>query len=310
MNNQYKYFGQHLTARMSRELIQELFEGQTVQKQEIANAVDKTHLERGGLTAEDPVTTALTAMKRSGLAENLESDLWSIIFQTEERIRISTLDKFTKWAAQFDSGEGSEQYLFRGVSSADYKIDASAYRRIKKGRNSDERQEGDFEKFLQINRDLIRDARFRGHGWKNGRKLEDLEVLAEFQHYGAATFLMDFTYNALVALWFACKESSADGSKYGKVVAVTPNDPKFRGSTQEFSVIELDTLQKKIDTLQKKNDILSLDNKKLYGNLDSSKTSALSRNNPSSCLRYSKLKLILMKNVSLTRTVKRTFGSP
>ncbi len=257
MNNQYKYLGQHLTARMSRELIQELFEGQTVQKQKIANAVGNAHLERGGLASEDPVTTALTAMKRSGLAENPEPDLWSIISQTEDRIRISTLDEFTKWAAQFDSGEGSEQYLFRGVSSADYKIDASAYRRVKKGRDSDEEQEGDFEKFLQINKDLIRDARFRGHGWKNGRELEDLEVLAEFQHYGAATFLMDFTYNVLVALWFACKESSKDSSKDGKVVAVRPNDPKFIGRTGEFSIITLDSLRKKIDQL-------SLDNRKLY----------------------------------------------
>ena len=264
MNNQYKYLGQHLTARMSRELIQELFEGQTVQKQEIANAVDKAHLERGGLAADDPVTTALSAMKGSGLAENPESDFWSIISQTEDRIRISTLDEFTKWADQFDSEENPKQYLFRGVSSADYKIDASAYRRIKKGRDGEDQQDGDFEKFLQINKDLIREARFRGHGWKNGRELEDLEILAEFQHYGAATFLMDFTYNALVALWFACKESSADGSKDGKVVAVTPSDPKFRGGTQEFSVIELDTLEKKIDTLQEKNDTLSLDNKKLY----------------------------------------------
>ncbi|MDD9973252.1 MAG: tetratricopeptide repeat protein [Candidatus Poribacteria bacterium] len=257
VNNQYQYSEQPLTAGIAQELIQELFEGQTVQKQEIANAVDNTHLERGGLASEDPVTTALTAMKRSGLAENQESDLWSIISQTEDRIRISTLDEFTKWAAQFDSGEGSEQYLFRGVSSADYKIDASAYRRIKKERNSDERQEGDFEKFLQINKDLIRDARFRGHDRKNGRKLKDLEVLAEFQHYGAATFLMDFTYNALVALWFACKESSKDSSKDGKVVAVPPNDPKFIGRTGEFSIITLDSLGKKIDQL-------SLNNKQLY----------------------------------------------
>ena len=96
MNNQYKYFGQHLTARMSRELIQELFAGQTIHKQEIIKAVDEAHLERGGLAPEDPVTAALSAMKGSGLAENPESDFWSIIFQTEERSRISTLDEFTK----------------------------------------------------------------------------------------------------------------------------------------------------------------------------------------------------------------------
>ena len=92
---------------------------------------------------------------------------------------------------------------------------------------------------------------------KNGRKLEDLEVLAEFQHYGAATFLMDFTYNTLVALWFACKEGSNGNSKDGKVVAVNPNDPKFIQGTQEFKIITLDLLEKKIDEF-------SLDNRKLY----------------------------------------------
>ena len=151
----------------------------------------------------------------------------------------------------------SKQNLFRGVSSADYKIYASAYRRIKKGRGSDEEQDGDFDQFLQINKDLIRDARFRGHDRKDRRKLEDLEVLAEFQHYGAATFLMDFTYNALVALWFACKKSSGNIQKDGKVVAVPPNDPKFIGQTGEFSVITLDSLEEKIDKL-------TLDNERLY----------------------------------------------
>ena len=49
MNNQYRYVGQSLTPRMARELIQELFSGQTAQKQEIIRVVDETHLERGGL---------------------------------------------------------------------------------------------------------------------------------------------------------------------------------------------------------------------------------------------------------------------
>ena len=244
MDNQYQCFGVDLTTDCARKLIQELFKGQTIRRREIVNAVFEQHHERGGMNSgvrPSVIQSALKGMKGSGIAANPEHGVWYITYY------IRTLSEFTEWAAQFDSGEGSKQYLFRGVSSTDYKIDASAYRRIKKGRNSNDQQDGDFEKFLQINRDLIIDARFRGHDRKNGRKLEDLEVLAEFQHYGAATFLMDFTYNALVALWFACKESSKDSSKDGKVVAVAPNDPKFIGGTQEFSVITLELLEKKID---------------------------------------------------------------
>ena len=254
MNNQYQCFGRDLTTNCARKLIQELFKGQTLHRREIVTAVFEQHHERGGTNSgarPSVIQSALKGMKESGLAANPERGVWYITYY------IKTLNEFMEWASQFDSGENSKQYLFRGVSSADYRIDASAYRRIKKGRNNDEHQDGDFEKFLQINKDLIREARFRGHDRKDGRKLEELEVLAEFQHYGAATFLMDFTYNALVALWFACKESSENVPKDGKVVAVTPSDPKFIGGTQGFSVIELETLQKKIDDF-------SLDNKKLY----------------------------------------------
>ena len=261
MNNQYQCFGKDLTTDCARKLIQELFKGQTIQRREIVTAVFEQHHKRGGTRSgvhPNVIHSALKGMKESGLAANPERGVWYIAYY------VKTLNGFMKWAAQFDSREDSKQYLFRGVSSADYKIDASAYRRIKKGRHSEDQQDGDFEKFLQINNDLIRDARFRGYDRKNGRKLEDLEVLAEFQHYGAATFLMDFTYNALVALWFACKKSSGNVPKDGKVVAVPPNDPKFIGRAGEFSIITLETLEKKIDQLSPDNERLYLDNKRLY----------------------------------------------
>ena len=180
MNNQYQCFDRDLTTDCARKLIQELFKGQTVRRREIVNAVFEQHHECGGMNSgvrPNVIQSALKGMKESGLAANPGHGVWYITYY------IKTLNEFMEWAAQFDSGEDSKQYLFRGVSSADYKIDASAYRRIKKGRDDNEEQVDDFEKFLQINKDLIREARFRGHDWKSGRKLEDLEVLAEFQHY-------------------------------------------------------------------------------------------------------------------------------
>lgn len=42
-------------------------------------------------------------------------------------MEIVTLSGFIEWAAQFDDG----QYLFRGVSNEKYKIEPSAYRRLK-----------------------------------------------------------------------------------------------------------------------------------------------------------------------------------
>ena len=82
MNNQYKYVEKSLTPNIARELIQELFAGQTIQKQEIVRIVDETHLERGGLARRakrhHPVTMALSKMKRSGQADNPRQGHWLI----------------------------------------------------------------------------------------------------------------------------------------------------------------------------------------------------------------------------------------
>ena len=59
----------------------------------------------------------------------------------------------------------------------------------------------------------------RGYDEKNGRKLSHLEMLAELQHYGAATCLMDFSYSAQIALWFACQQSK----KISQVSKKPPN---------------------------------------------------------------------------------------
>ena len=48
-----------------------------------------------------------------------------------------------------------------------------------------------------------------------------MELLAELQHYGAATCLIDFTNSALIALWFACHK---EAGKAGKVVAMVTDD--------------------------------------------------------------------------------------
>ena len=55
------------------------------------------------------------------------------------------------------------------------------------------------------------------------RNLSPLECLAHLQHNGVATGLIDFTFNPLVALWFACADQKTDTD--GKVV-VLKNDPE------------------------------------------------------------------------------------
>ena len=237
MNSQYKYYQQSLTPDMAQELIIELFADQTVQKQEIVKVVDETHRERGGhpaMSVHHPVTRVLSVMKKSGLVQNPSLGFWIILSSNKVVTQITTLNEFMEWAQQFDSGA----YLFRGVPNEEYRIEASAFRRPKE-------VDRDFEKFLQINRDLIREACLHGYDVKDGRKLKDLEILAEAQHFEAATCLIDFTYNALIALWFACQPDSKtphDSPKppNGKVFAVQNKLPGFREITPEL-------LEKQID---------------------------------------------------------------
>ena len=138
--------------------------------------------------------------------------------------RVKTLSGFMKWVEQFNDG----QYLFRGVSKDTHKMEASAYRRLP------ETDRNNPSKLLKINQALIDKARLLGHDQKDGHRLSDLELLAELQHFGAATCLIDFTRNAQIALWFACQQSST-GEANGKVFAVRANDPvRFKTVTPKL----------------------------------------------------------------------------
>ena len=189
-----------LVPSIAEQLILELFAGQTKELQVIKTKVEEIHKQRGGLphTAKiHPVERALDNLKRDGKAEKPPLVYWKIHAneetQNEDKL-IKSLDDFIKWSKQFEEGH----YVFRGVPNKAYKIQASAYRRPVKN-------EMNFEKFLNINKDLIRTARQRGYDRKDGREWSDLEILVELQHYGAATCLIDFSYSAQIALWFACR---------------------------------------------------------------------------------------------------------
>jgi len=138
----------------------------------------------------------------------------------------SLVAKYLEQLAEIISPEGI--YAYRGQANANWEVESAAYRRLKKGKSEKEIRAITQQYFIDYHRqEILEPARMNGYGIKNGRKLSDLELLAELQHNGAATCLIDFTRDFFIALWFACQScKDKDGNEQdGKVFILNINDP-------------------------------------------------------------------------------------
>ncbi|MDA8010600.1 MAG: FRG domain-containing protein, partial [Alphaproteobacteria bacterium] len=126
---------------------------------------------------------------------------------------VATVEDFVQWT----KGLQGRSLLYRGLANVNWRGESAAYRRIEASEGAPENH----RVFKNYTLQLLEKASNRGLRLHEGRMLSHLELLAQLQHFGAATCLIDFTYNPLAALWFACREQSKkDGSKKdGKVVA-------------------------------------------------------------------------------------------
>ena len=108
------------------------------------------------------------------------------------------------------------EYIFRGHGDSTWKLQSSARRRLLKHLGGG--QTGFKKEYLKyIKKSLIEKGRAFGYGLDDGTKISDLDLLAKYQHLGAATCLLDFSRNFLIALSFACEsviknDKEADGS--------------------------------------------------------------------------------------------------
>jgi hypothetical protein len=93
--------------------------------------------------------------------------------------------------------------LYRGQCCASWYLDLGIIRRIKKTYTGIGESGLLLSLIIENTEDLIKKA--RANHELNLENECDLNVLAVLQHYGAATPLLDFTYDPLVALYFACQ---------------------------------------------------------------------------------------------------------
>ena len=136
---------------------------------------------------------------------------------------IETIAEFTEWVGDLSG----RSILYRGLADNDWPVEASASRRI--GKYSDS---GIFKNYVL---NLLKTARQNGLG--TDAELCDLELLANLQHHGAATCLIDFTQHPLTALWFACKD---EPEKDGNVIGMSTDNAEL------FKIVEPEQQKEKI----------------------------------------------------------------
>ena len=133
----------------------------------------------------------------------------------------SVLEKYLQQIRDATSKPGI--YAYRGQSRAEWPLHSAATRRLIKSLGDGALNAPWFTKvYIDYHRETLVDAgRTRGFGVEAGRDIPDLQLLAKLQHFGAATGLLDFTWNPLIGLWFASRESESAG----KLFVVNVNDP-------------------------------------------------------------------------------------
>ena len=131
-------------------------------------------------------------------------------------------------------------YAYRGQEDSRWPLQSAATRRLIKYGDAELQSPEFSNSYIKYHRDaLLEPARTRGFGVEQGRNVSDLQLLAKLQHLGAATGLIDFTWNPLVALWFA----SQDPNYHGQLFLLNTRD------TLEMDLVSSDEKKQDIKTV-------------------------------------------------------------
>ncbi|MCY3595441.1 MAG: FRG domain-containing protein [Bacteroidetes bacterium] len=114
------------------------------------------------------------------------------------------------------NGCSSGEFLYRGQADSSWRVDCSAARRLVASQNKNLDQ-GPIEQALvgYLHSLLNEVSRYVGTCAELPPGCTELHMLAQLQHFGAATGLIDFTLDPLKALWFASQGlPDKDGAVY------------------------------------------------------------------------------------------------
>jgi FRG domain len=146
----------------------------------------------------------------------LPEDYWESF-----EIRIASVAEYVE-AVRLISAYGAEtgsKFAWRGVARADWPLHSALFRRHVEANSGSTPTE---HQLHRLEMEIFEEAREWSLDWhSSGGRLSALELFAALQHYEAPTRLLDFTFNAMVALWFAAeKEDAYDG----RVFAIDVSD--------------------------------------------------------------------------------------
>ena len=140
------------------------------------------------------------------------SNLWGEIDEPETFIELITL--ITQ-----NIKPGINVKYWRGQTNINWLLESSMVRKIKI--NHKNKSGHELDKSVRYWEDiLLNEAKKNLYDYdERGRKLSDVELLAKLQHYGAATRLLDFTKNVLIALWFCVSDTNCK-DEYGLLIGI------------------------------------------------------------------------------------------
>jgi len=138
-----------------------------------------------------------------------ENNAWSVTPQT--------VGELWNVIGQLAFAFGSEtKFVWRGMSRSSYSMTSTLYRAL--DNSGAETTEANHQ---AVEQKMLQKARKWGLGHTRYGQATDLQLLAELQHHGFPTRLIDVTVNPMTALWFACSENPDEP---GRLVAIAgPN---------------------------------------------------------------------------------------
>ena len=148
------------------------------------------------------------------------------------------------------------KYIFRGQSDGNWQVISTYVRRLKNspGTKNTKDTKSKETQFIEYHSTLI--DSYKEYKYHEDKSLHDLEILQELQHFGAATGLIDFSKDFLVALWFAC---SGNYEENGKVFLFDISDIEIK-TKDDLELKKIEDSIYYIDTKYKSNNRISSQN--------------------------------------------------